>query len=187
MAIQWHISDHFGSSLEGASGSVKAIVRPGVLLICGQQIFTDGFSLVVDSLKTLPKATALSFFPQYGATKHLTSKSSITSSIMLARFNLQRCQLENAFDVRRRKGTLNRKKRVRNHGVYPRFSDRVKNTLALPDKLLMLRGRETGAEACCSYDKKENFWEVNAHSEKMECSGHRYLVSEIPQVQFLQC
>jgi hypothetical protein len=51
----------------------------------------------------------------------------------------------------------------------------------------MLRGRETGAEACRSKDKKKSFWEVNAHSEKMKCSDHRYLMSEIPQVQFLQC
>lgn len=73
---------------------------------------------------------------------------------------------------------MNGKKRVRNHGVYPRFYDRVKNALTLPDKLLMLRGRETGAEACRSKDKKKSFWEVNAHSERMECSDHRYLIAK---------
>lgn len=41
-AIQWHISDHFGLLLEGASGSVRITVKGPFVDLSGQDMAREG-------------------------------------------------------------------------------------------------------------------------------------------------
>jgi len=51
IAIQWHISDHFGLSRDGASGSVSIIVMPEVVRSFGQEIWRVGGFWVWEGLR----------------------------------------------------------------------------------------------------------------------------------------